>query len=146
MPVFPSVEWFQALAAIVNQDEDYRHQGTCDAVIGVQVDDRLFQITFEAYAVTDVREPGTTAPRDLDFTLSLPYERWKTMIENIKAHGRAEGDFTLNSIDLNSPQEFAIADDYYRRDLFYRFNQSFQIFFDAAAQVDTSFADVPAGT
>lgn len=44
MPVFPSLEWFQALREAVNQDEEYRHFGTCDAVMGVKVDDRIFAV------------------------------------------------------------------------------------------------------
>jgi hypothetical protein len=75
----------------------------------------------------------------------LPEEQWVAMIQNIKQHGRAELEYTLNTIDLATPTEFAQADDYYRRDLFYRFNQSFQHFFDTSAKIDTQFAQ-PAHT
>ena len=63
------------------------------------------------------------------------------MIQNIKEHGQADLNHTLNSLDLQSADEFAQAEDYYRRDLFYRYNQSFQIFIDTAARVETEFAD-----
>src|SRR5690348_3267686 len=56
MPVFPSVEWFQALADIVNKDENYRKQGNCDATVGIKVGDRMFEIDFEAFEVTSVKE------------------------------------------------------------------------------------------
>lgn len=141
MPVFPSVEWFKAIADIVNNDENYRKLGTCDAQVGVQVGDRMFEIDFEAFDVTDVKELDATTPRDLDFTLVMPYEGWKEMIENIKQHGHADLTHTLNSIDLAAADEFARSDDYYRRDKFYRFNQSFQMFFDTSAKIDTQFAD-----
>ena len=141
MPTFPSVEWFQAVADIVNNDEEYRKLGTCDAQVGIQVGDRMFEVDFEAFEVTAVKELDATTPRDLDFTLVLPYERWKEMIENIKQNGHADLQHTLNSIDLAEVDEFAKSDDYYRRDLFYRFNQSFQIFFDSSAKIDTQFAD-----
>ena len=141
MPTFPSVEWFKAVADIVNNDEEYRKLGTCDAMVGIQVEDRMFEIDFEAFNVVDVKELEAATPRDLDFTLVMPYEKWKEMLENIKEHGRAEHEYTLNSIDLNTPDEFARSDDYYRRDLFYRFNQSFQMFFDASARIDTQFAE-----
>ena len=141
MPVFPSVEWFKAVADIVNKDENYRKLGTCDAQVGIQVGDRMFEIDFEAFEVTDVKELDATTPRDLDFTLVMPYDGWKEMIENIRQNGHAGLTHTLNSIDLASPDEFARADDYYRRDKFYRFNQSFQMFFDASARVETQFAD-----
>ncbi len=71
----------------------------------------------------------------------MPYERWKELIENIKQHGRADLHHTLNTLDLDAQDEFARAKDYYRRDKFYRFNQSFQNFFDASAKIDTQFAD-----
>ena len=141
MPVFPSVEWFKAVAELVNKDESYRKLGTCDAQVGIQVGDRMFEIDFDAFEVTDVKELDATTPRDLDFTLVMPYDGWKEMIENIRQNGHADLTHTLNSIDLAAADEFARADDYYRRDKFYRFNQSFQIFFDTSARVETQFAD-----
>ncbi len=141
MPIFPSVEWFQSVADIINDDEEYRRLGTVDAAVGIQVGERMFEVDFDAFNIVDVKELDAATPRDLDFTLVMPHEQWREMIESIKQNGRAEHDYTLNSIDLNAPEEFARADDYYRRDLFYRFNQSFQRFFDASAQIDTQFAD-----
>jgi hypothetical protein len=145
MPVFPSVEWFQAVADLVNKDEAYRHHGTTDALMGVQVGDRLFAITFEGFEVTGVEELAAGETRDFDFTLVQTPEHWREMLEDIKEHGRAELDWTLNSLDLATPEEFAVGDDYYRRDLFYRFNQSIQHYFDASAKIDTQFAE-PART
>ena len=63
------------------------------------------------------------------------------MIENIRRHSKADLSHTLNSIDLATPEEFARSDDYYRRDLFYRYNQSLQHFFDTSAKIDTQFVD-----
>ena len=145
MPVFPSVEWFQAVADLVNKDPAYHKLGTCDARMGVQVGDRTFVLVFEAFEVTGVTETKDAAAEDLDFTLVMPPEKWQEMVENIKRNGRADLDHTLNSIDLATPEEFAKADDYYRRDLFYRFNQSFQHFFDSSARIDTQFTQ-PART
>ena len=61
------------------------------------------------------------------------------MIENIKANGKADLHHTLNTIDIEIPEGFARSNDGYRRDAFYRFNQSFQYFFDASAKIDTTF-------
>jgi hypothetical protein len=68
------------------------------------------------------------------------YDAWKAMLEDIKKNGRATHDFTLNSLDLQSAEEFARGKDNHRRDAFYRFNQTFQEFFDNSAQMETSFA------
>jgi len=141
MPVFPSVEWFQAVADVVNKDPEYRHLGTCDARVGMEVGEQVFIINFEAFEIAAITRTTLDHKEDLDFTLVLPPEQWEAMIRNIKAHGRAELDYTLNSIDLGTATEFARADDYYRRDLFYRFNQSFQHFFDASAKIETQFAE-----
>jgi hypothetical protein len=37
---FPSVEWFQAVADIVNNDPGYRHIGTCDSLVGLKIPDQ----------------------------------------------------------------------------------------------------------
>ena len=141
MPVFPSVEWFEAVKKIANESGIFRKLGTCDAEIGIQVGDEIFEIDFEAFEVTSVSKIDSNRKRDLDFTLAMSPEAWREMIENIKEHGQADLDHTLNSLDLNNPDEFAQAEDYYRRDKFYRFNQTFQDFFDSSSKVETTFAD-----
>ena len=70
-----------------------------------------------------------------------PYDAWKAMLEDIKKNGRATHNFTLNSLDLQSEKEFAVGKDYNRRDAFYRFNQTFQEYFDNSAQFETTFAN-----
>lgn len=141
MPTFPSVEWFNAIKDIVNNDPAFRHNGTIDTVIGVKVDDKIYEITFEAFECTNVREVTENDLRDMDFWLEQPYENWKAMIENIKQNGKADLALTLNTIDLSMPGEgLARSHDGYRRDAFYRFNQSIQDFFDASSRIDTQFA------
>lgn len=140
MPLFPSVEWFQSIAEIINHDEAYRHLGTCDAEMGVEVGDEVYKVTFEAYECMGAEKFDRAREDELDFTLTMPPERWREMLENIKRNGRADLDHTLNTLDLAAPDEFARAKDYYRRDKFYRFNQSLQNFFDASAKINTTFA------
>src|SRR5579859_1111011 len=103
MPVFPSVEWFNDVREIINHDEAYRHLGTCDAEMGVEVGDKFFKLTFEAFECTGVEEIARQQADDLDFTLVMPYEGWKEMIENIKQNGRADLHHTLNTLDLAAP-------------------------------------------
>ena len=88
----------------------------------------------------EVRAVDPARADELDFVLVQPYERWKEMIEDIQQHGRATHDHTLNSLDLQSAEEFARGKDYHRRDCFYRFNQTFQEYFDMASKFETSFA------
>jgi hypothetical protein len=146
MPVFPSVEWFSAIKDIVNNDPAFRQLGTVDAVVGVKVGSKIFELTFEAFECTNVREAGENDLRDMDFWLEQSYDQWKEMLENIKQHGAADLSHTLNTIDLNIPEGLARSHDGYRRDAFYRFNQSIQDFFNAAAKIDTQFAPMEAVT
>jgi|FLYN01.1.fsa_nt_gi hypothetical protein len=140
MPVFPSVEWFEAVKNIVNNDEAFRRLGTIDTTVGVKVGDKIYQLTFEAFECTEVKEITERDLRDVDFWLEQSYDGWKEMLQNIKEKGAADLDHTLNTIDLNLPEGFARSYDGYRRDAFYRFNQSLQDFFNASAKIDTQFA------
>jgi hypothetical protein len=140
MPTFPSVEWFDAVRTLVNNDDAFRRLGTVDARVGVKVGDKLLEITFEAFECVDVREIPETELRDVDFWLEQSPDQWREMLENIKQHGSADLQHTLNTIDLTIPEGFARSYDGYRRDAFYRFNQSLQHFFDSSSKIDTQFA------
>lgn len=144
MPTFPSVEWFTAIKDIVNNDPAFRQLGTVDSVIGIKVGGKIFELVFEAFECTGVREAGENDLRDMDFWLEQPYDSWKDMVQNIKEHGAADLSHTLNTIDLSMPEGFAKSHDGYRRDAFYRFNQSIQDFFNASAKIDTQFAGAAA--
>ena len=140
MPKFPSVEWFEAVKDLVNQDEEFRRLGTIDALVGVKVGDKIYQLTFEAFECTEVKEIGENDLRDLDFWLEQSPEEWKEMLDVIKQNGSADLQHTLNTLDLNKPEGLARSFDGYRRDAFYRFNQSLQHFFDTSSKIDTEFA------
>jgi hypothetical protein len=138
---FPSVDWFNAVKEIVNQDDGYKHHGTCDASVGIKVPDiqKYYLITFEAFEVGDIKEVAEREAEDTDFWIEQTYAKWKEMIANIRANGQADLHHTLNTLDIEDPDGLARSHDGYRRDLFYRFNQSFQHFFDVSAQIDTEF-------
>lgn len=141
MPTFPSQEWFGAIKDIVNNDPAFRQLGTIDSVVGVKVGSKIYELTFEAFECTGIREASENDLRDMDFWLEQPYEKWREMLQNIKHNGAADLSHTLNTIDLSMPEGFARSNDGYRRDAFYRFNQSLQDFFNASAKIDTQFAE-----
>ncbi len=140
MPVFPSLEWFQELRGVVNNDPNFRKFGTIDLDMGVQVDQSVFKVVFEAFEVVDVAEITEKESKDLDFVLTMGGAQWREMLENIHSNGKADLHHTLNTLDLENPENFARSEDYHRRDKFYRFNQSLQDFFDASAKMETTFA------
>ncbi len=142
MPVFPSVEWLQAVADLAMQDERYRKYGRVDALVGVKSGEHMFRLTFDVFDITDIREIAFDDLRDLDFYLEMEPERWQAMIESTKQNNGAGLEYTLNTLDLKLPDGLAInaVGDGYRMDKFFRFNESLQRFFDLSAQIDTTFA------
>jgi hypothetical protein len=139
---FPSLEWFQQVQKLVNEDPNFKKLGTADANVGIKISDReeKYLLVFEAFEVVDVKEAKQGDLEAADFYLELPYDSWKEMLTNIKTNGHADLHHTLNTIDLELPEGFAQSKDEYRRDLFYRFNQTFQDFFNKSAELDTQFA------
>jgi hypothetical protein len=140
MPRFPSVEWFKEAAQLLNTSDSFKRLGTCDAEVGVEVGEKLFELDFEAFELRNVTEIDRRRAEELDFVLVQSPEAWRAMLEDIKTNGHATHDFTLNSLDLRSAEELARGKDYHRRDLFYRFNQTFQDYFDLSAKMETTFA------
>jgi hypothetical protein len=144
MPVFPSTEWLERVAQLAMHDDAYRRFGRVDALVGLKVGERAFRLTFDVFDVGDIREIGDDELRDLDFYLDMEPERWQAMLRNIGEHGQAEGEYTLNSLDLKLPDglHHNATGDGYRADKFFRFNESLQRFFDLSARVETTF-DAP---
>jgi len=142
MPVFPSTEWLQTVAGLAMADDRYRRFGRADAVAGIKVGDRMFQMTFDVFDIRDIREIGEDDLRDLDFYLDMEPGLWRKMLESVKAEGHAGLEYTLNTLDLKLPNSLAInaVGDGYRMDKFFRFNESLQRFFDLSASIDTTFA------
>jgi hypothetical protein len=140
MAQFPSVEWFQEAADLLNKSDSFKRLGTCDAQMGVNVGEKYYELDFEAFEVTRVAEIDAQRAEELDFVLVQSPEAWKAMLDDIKANGKATHDFTLNSLDLRSADELAKGKDYHRRDLFYRFNQTFQDYFDMTSKMETTYA------
>ena len=138
---FPSVEWFQALQELVNNDEEFRRLGSIDAVMGVKVGERVFVITFEAFGCTGVKEGTDYDLIDADFFLKMTLEQWQDLVTNTRENNGADLSHTLNTLDLMI--DGGISDnatgDQLRADVFFRVNQSLQHFFDSSAKLQTVF-------
>ena len=139
LPKFPSLEWFDTAADVLNKSDSSHRLGTCDTDMGVQVGDEYFLVPFDAFEVRPSRRIDAAIAGELDFTLVQSPEQWKAMIEDIQLNGHATHDFTLNSLDLHTETELAIGKDYVKRDAFYRFNQTLQEYFDTAAKFETTY-------
>ena len=139
--VFPSVQWFQALQRLVNEDLEFRRLGTVDAKMGVKVGQKVFVIIFEAFTCVDVKEGIDGDLEDLDFYLELSESDWRELVENTKANNGADRQHTLNTLDLIKEDGLSqnATGDQLRGDIFFRVNESLQYFFDLSARLDTVF-------
>ena len=138
---FPSVEWFEALAAIANDDAGLKKFGTLDATIAFKVGEHLYSVTFDVLQVRDVHEISDDEALDVDFVIKLTPEQWREMIEDIKTNGRAGRDWTLNTLEMiyDEPIHKNLRLDGFAADKFHRYGPTLQRFIDNSAQIDTAF-------
>ncbi len=144
MPRFPSLEWFEAVRMVFNSEDEYQTAGggSCDALVGVKVGEEIYIVVFEGFECSAVQNAGEDDLYDADFYLDMTADEWREMLENIAENGSADLHHSLNSLDLNkSPDSIAhsLNEDGYRLDFFFRYNQTFQYFFDASSRIDTTF-------
>ncbi len=136
MPAFPSTDWFCALRDLVNQDDEYRHLGTCEARVGFLVGNRCYAVLFDAFSIGDVEEiPADDAEAKNDFVLEMAEDEWQELVENIRKHGRADADHTLNTLVFADRLKLRYQDSI-GMDKFYQYNQSLQYFLDASPRLD----------
>ena len=96
MPDFPSVEWFRTAADLLNKSDSFKRLGTCDSEMGVQVGDRIFEIDFEAFEVTTIKEINQARADELDFVLVQSADAWKAMLLQTAVNG--DENIFLNAI------------------------------------------------
>lgn len=145
MARFPSEAWFKEVQEVYNSDSSLHTGGggACETTAAFKVGDECYRIVFEGHQCLEIRSASEAelASPETDFIIEMAPKLWKAMVENIQEHGAAHDDHTLNSIDLRQDDSIAYSpeDDQARQDLFYRFNQNFQDFFDASSRVETTF-------
>ena len=144
MAEFPSVAWFAAVADVFNSDESYRGAGggQCHCKAGIKVGKRVFLLVFDGFECLEPREVKASELESLDFYLEMPLKDWQAMVRDIANNGAASLHYTLNTLDLGRETglSHSVHGDQYREDLFFRYNQTFQFFFDASARIKTTLA------
>jgi hypothetical protein len=145
---FPDTAWFAALAALMNADRvRHEHLGYVDCVAVFSVasaaagaDTRHFQVTFEEFSAIDVREVDADEAARADFALVASLATWREMIESIAAgRGRPDLEHSLNHLSHMGTPLTLVASDPLKADLYFRYNQSLQEFFNASAGFTTVF-------
>ena len=141
---FPSVRWFDAVRDVFNNDDSYRGAGGgyCNCTAGIKIGDAIFVLTFEGQECVRAVAADDATLADVDFYLDMSAADWHEMVANIRDNGHADLHHTLNTLDLDREDGLATSHhgDQYREDLFFRYNQTLQFFFDASARVKTEFA------
>ncbi len=138
---FPSAEFFEALRERVNADPDrFRRLGTVDMTLVVKVDyperSEFFEIVFAGYRCVRTRKVASLAEAARDaIVVEGPYAAWREMIHNIIANGAADLEHTLNTLTLMDTPLRVYSDNQLDTDLFYRYQQNLQEFFDGAAAI-----------
>jgi hypothetical protein len=124
--------------------EHFRRLGYFDTVFAVRVcngADRSFLLSFEVFDCVDVREVGTLAGESVDFVLEGGCESWREMLENIRAHGRADAEHTINTLTHFGEKIRVSYDDPDGHDKLYRFVESIQEFLNLAAGLEIEYGE-----
>ena len=100
-----------------------------------------YVLEFACYGVRSVR--GVADPvAESDFTIEGSLDGWTDMVRNIQDHGEPDLDHTLNRLTMAGVPLKVVAKDQLEIDIFYRFNQSLQAYFNEAAALPTGPYDV----
>jgi hypothetical protein len=149
---FPSTEWFGRLsAAMESAPERYRRLGPMDLTLVPRIvmpdgRTRTFVLVFQGFRCILVDEiaSGTADCGPHPVALEGEYAAWREMVENIRTHGGADLDHTLNFLTLPDwPLRIVPLDEsggQLDADRFYRYIESLQEFFNEASRVETRMA------
>jgi len=140
---FPSVEFFTALQGRMREAaERFRRLGYFDTTFVVRVrngTERSFVLRFEVFDCVDVREVKSLADGPVDFVLEGGLDAWREMLDNIRGHGQADANHTINTLTHFGEKIRVLYDDPDGHDKLYRFVESIQQFFDLAAGLDVDY-------
>jgi hypothetical protein len=126
--LFPSLEWFRALADRVTADEHaatFRRLGVTDTTFVLAVGDEAYRIAFDGFEVGDVSPWDHESP--VDFVLSGSVEAWRDVLDH-------PGTRTLNSVVLAGDLRLE-GDEQLGVDCFYRYNPTIEAFVGLAADL-----------
>jgi hypothetical protein len=143
---FPSKPWFEALGQRMTADAaTFRRLGPVDCTMVVKVDtdrrERCIGVCFEGFRVKSIRELESIHAAPLShFVIEGPLGAWREMIENVRTNGGPDREHTLNYLTFPDDPLRVTGPSQLEVDVFYRYNESLQRFFNGAANVPTSYA------
>ena len=136
--VFPSTEYFEALAASARCDElRYRRLGATDVVWAVVIGDQGYRLVFEDYGCVDVSPWDGTG--GVDFVVSAERPDWCELVQHLAGRTGADSDHTLNSLVLADRRFHLSGAEQLGMDKFYRYNATIQAYFEESRNVPVCF-------
>lgn len=131
---FPTKAVLERMGERMNAERDrYVKLGVVDCRFGIRVEDTgaEYTIVFDTYGCTGVEDGVEHA----DFVVAGDSDIWQAMYDDIVTHGRAGRDQTINYLTLPgiALRVSSNSEDQLDEDLFSRYNQTFQSYFDGAA-------------
>jgi hypothetical protein len=91
------------------------------------------------FELADVREVASLDGEQTDFVLEGSLDAWREMLDNIRRHGKADGDHSINTLTHFGEKIRVVYDDPDGHDKLYRFDESVQEFFDLVAKLDFDY-------
>ena len=108
MFTFPSLEWFQELVRLMNEnDAPYRRLGYADVNWAIEMQPsepdqptHLFVFEFEEYSCKSVKACDPDSQPDVGFVMRATLGTWEEMIRNIQENQGPDLQHTLNFLTL----------------------------------------------
>jgi hypothetical protein len=135
-----TLTFFDDLASAMQADpERYERLGDIEVDLALVMrrsggDHFRLLLSFRGITCDGVTEIEAGAERAAHCWLEGDLEDWDQLFGNIRAHGHAVEQWTLNTLTLFGDRISLHATDPMGEDRFHRFNQTLQEFFDAAAR------------
>lgn len=121
------LDWLEAAAEKLNASPAFRQLGSTDLVLGLKAGRTVRILTFEAFAITELRDAGDAALRDCDLVIAMPPRDWSSYLRR-----RAKGSGpSLVALDLE--RGIVSAADPLQRLKFERYHLTLQALVDQGA-------------
>ncbi|BBZ08771.1 hypothetical protein MDOR_29400 [Mycolicibacterium doricum] len=135
----PTVDWLTRLAEASQEDlAEFRKLGEVDCRFAVNIYDGgpdgsalIVQLRFDGFDVDEIKQITDTDLESMDFVIETDRDSWLEMVDNIRAgNGQPDLGHTLNSLSMAATPIRVWSSDPLGRDMFFRYNQSLQQFFN----------------
>lgn len=127
-----SIERLKAAQSAVNASDAFRDLGSVDVTVAMESGDAAFLATFRAFGCRDVREIDPAETRDGDFVIEMTPGGWCDYLAARRSgvgKSLAELDLERGIVKAANPR---------KKQDFFRYHQSLQLFIDALVDIPPS--------